>query len=251
MNSYIIRQITIDDRIYGLLYEPLINGKKPLAIYAHELANTHERGEEYAKFLASHGIVTYIFDFCGGSNNSKSIGKTTEMSVLTEEDDLDAVIKFLRKLDVVDKDNIFLIGASLGGVVASLYAHHHPTTINSLILLYPGFNVYDMLHKTYQSLEDVLNSFSFLGWMDVGKIFVKDAWCLNPYDYMHNYDKKVLILHGDQDKLVDMSYSQKALEYYPNASLRVLKGASHHIFFKEHQRYAQNCMLDFIKENLH
>ncbi len=253
MNSYIIKKIQINNNgknIFGLLYMPLVDIPIPLVIYNHELANTHERGIGYAKYLASHGIATYIFDYCGGSNYSKSDGITTEMSILTEKQDLVCVVNYFRKLDDIDKANIFLIGASLGGLVASLYANEYPEYIQSLVLLYPGFNVYDILHKTYQSLEDVPSTFSFRGWMDVGKVFVKDAWNINPYDYMHNYNKHVLILHGDQDKLVDASYSHKAIECYPNAQLQIIKGANHHIFFKEYELTAQYLIYNFIKENI-
>ena len=91
MNSFVIQKVVINSNgknIFGLLYEPLLEGKIPLVIYSHELANTHERGIGYAKYLASHGIATYIFDYCGGSNASKSDGITTEMSILTEKKDL-------------------------------------------------------------------------------------------------------------------------------------------------------------------
>ena len=59
MNSYIKRELIIQNnnkKIYGILYKPLINGSIPIAIYAHELANNHERGTEYAKYLAQNGI---------------------------------------------------------------------------------------------------------------------------------------------------------------------------------------------------
>ena len=254
MNSYIIREVIIDNdgkKIYGILYKPLIEGKIPIAIYSHELANNHERGINYAKNLALNGIGCYVFDYCGGSNNSKSDGSTTSMSILTEESDLSCVISFFRKQTYIDRNNLFIIGASLGGAVASLYTSKNIDKINSLILLYPGLNVYDSVHEFYDSLEDVPNEFSFKGWMDVGKIFIKDAWNINFYDYISQINKPVLILHGDKDNLVSIDYSKKAVEILPNARLIVIKGASHHIFFKEYQKLAQNYILEFIKNNLH
>ncbi len=253
MKSYIKRKILISNngnKIYGILYKPLIEGKIPIVVYSHELANNHERGIEYAKYLASNGIGCYVFDYSGGSNNSKSSGKTTEMSILTELSDLSCVIAYFRKEPYIDRNNLFIIGASLGGAVASLYTSKNIDKINSLILLYPGFNVYDSVHEFYESLDDVPNEFSFKGWMDVGKIFIKDAWNTNIYDYLVNIKIPVLILHGEKDNLVPLEYSKKAVDILPNANLTVIKGASHHIFFKEYQKLAQNYILEFIKNNL-
>lgn len=253
MKSYVKSEIIINNngkKIYGILFKPLVEAKIPIVVYSHELANNHERGINYAKYLASNGIGCYVFDYCGGSNNSKSDGKTTEMSILTEENDLSCVICFFRKQPYFDNNNLFIIGASLGGVVASLYASKNNDLINSLILLYPGFNVYDSVHDFFHSLEDVPKELSFKGWMDVGKIFIKDAWNTNIYDFLEKITNPVLILHGDKDNLVSLDYSKKAADVFPNAELIVIKGASHHIFFKEYQKLAQNYILEFIKNQL-
>ena len=47
---------------------------------------------QYAILMAELGYASYCFDFCGGSVvKGKSDGKTTDMSVLTEVKDLEAV----------------------------------------------------------------------------------------------------------------------------------------------------------------
>ena len=51
---------------------------------------------------------------------SKSDGKTTEMSVLTEVKDLEVVIDYVSTLPYVNKDKIFLMGCSQGGFVSAL-----------------------------------------------------------------------------------------------------------------------------------
>lgn len=42
------------------------------------------------------------------------------MSVFTEVDDLDAVVNILKNQNFVDKNNIFLLGQSQGGVVSTI-----------------------------------------------------------------------------------------------------------------------------------
>lgn len=48
----------------------------------------------YAEKMAAAGIAAFIFDYNGGGVGSKSSGKSTEMSVLTEIKDLKAVIEY-------------------------------------------------------------------------------------------------------------------------------------------------------------
>ena len=49
----------------------------------------------------------------------KSDGKTTEMSVLTETKDLEAVIEYVRNLSYTDSEKILLMGCSQGGFVSA------------------------------------------------------------------------------------------------------------------------------------
>lgn len=44
------------------------------------------------------------------------------MSVFTEQDDLNAVLNNMLSQNFVDKNNLFLLGASQGGVVSTLVA---------------------------------------------------------------------------------------------------------------------------------
>ena len=54
---------------------------------------------QYAKAMAEMGYVSYCFDFCGGCViKGKSDGSTTEMSVLTEGKDLEAVIRYAQSM---------------------------------------------------------------------------------------------------------------------------------------------------------
>lgn len=86
------------------------DGKYPLVIYSHGYGYNMSLidGER----LAENGIAVYEFDFCGGSPYSKSDGKSTDMSVLTQAEDLDAVIEKLSGQPFVDNDKIYLSGGS-------------------------------------------------------------------------------------------------------------------------------------------
>ena len=79
--------------------------------------------KQYALELADMGCLTYTFDFCGGSVvKEKSDGLTTEMSVLTEVDDLESVIAYAAGRERADKNHILVMGCSQGGFVSALAA---------------------------------------------------------------------------------------------------------------------------------
>ena len=56
----------------------------------------------------------------GGNKNSRSGNDILKMSVFTEVDDLDVVVNTLKNQNFVDKNNIFLLGQSQGGVVSTI-----------------------------------------------------------------------------------------------------------------------------------
>ena len=61
----------------------------PAVIFSHGFGGNYQVGTQYARGLAAKGYVVYCFDFCGGSPDSRSDGSTLEMSIFTEQKDLE------------------------------------------------------------------------------------------------------------------------------------------------------------------
>ena len=109
-------------QIFGLLYQPVeAEGPRPAVIYAHGFGGSHRNGGQYAQALAAQGYLAYCFDFRGGSESSCSEGSNLEMSIFTEQSDLEAVIAMMKARPDVDSHNIFLLGASQGGAALSSF----------------------------------------------------------------------------------------------------------------------------------
>ena len=53
--------------------------------------------------------MVYTFDFCGGSLNGNSDVDFMDMTVMTEKEDLSAVMDFVKTKDYVDQDHLFLL----------------------------------------------------------------------------------------------------------------------------------------------
>lgn len=85
--------------IYGTEYRPE-GDNLPVAIVCHGFMAWQDTVRQYAMELAQMGFCAYCFDFCGGSvlKKGKSDGATTDMSVLTEVQDLEAVIEYAQSM---------------------------------------------------------------------------------------------------------------------------------------------------------
>lgn len=247
--SYNIQKISCKvegQNIYGVAYIPEIQEKVPLVIFAHELCCTHESGTAYAEELASRGVAVYTFDFRGGSEESRSDGNTVGMSVMTEAEDLAAVIQEAVKWDFVDANRIVLMGASQGGMASVIASARNQEKISGLILLYPALLVRDEIQEEFGELEDVPEKFYWKQWILVGKNYASDVWDYDVYEDMKVFDKPVMILHGDQDAVVDVSYSERAVKNYPDAELHIISGGDH-VFSGNSFDKAVDYIVDYLQ----
>lgn len=214
--------------IYGEIYIPDRAGEPmPAVIFSHGYGGTHSIGAPYAQALAQKGFVVYCYDFRGGSNTSRSDGSPLDMSVFTERADLEAVLSMIQSLDYVDTERVFLMGTSQGGMVSAMAGAAHPEEIRGMVLLYPAFCIPENARAQFGALENVPEQVSFFSWLTVGRRYVEDVWDYDVYADVATYEKDILILHGNQDRTVDLSYSQRAIEEYPAAELKVIEGAGH------------------------
>lgn len=250
-DSYKVTEINIKnsngDNIYSVLYKPNKSGKMPIVIYSHGLGATYRAGTDYAEELVKEGIMTLCFDFRGGSRRSKSDGLTTEMSFMTEYDDLETILETVKTWDFVDTDNIILAGSSQGGAVSALVSAKHDE-VKGLILLYPALSIPDVFRNWYKSLDSVpdtvdINDDS----ITIGKKYFEDIWYLDPYSEVANDNKKIIIIHGTEDNVVSISNSEKLNNIYINSKLYKIEGAAHGFsgkYFEEALKY----VLEYLKE---
>lgn len=236
--------------IYGEIYIPDgIEESMPAVIFSHGYGGTHSIGAPYAQALAQKGFVVYCYDFRGGSNSSRSDGSPLEMSVFTEKADLEAVLSLIQSLDYVDRERIFLMGTSQGGMVSAMTGAAHPEEVRGMMLLYPAFCIPENARAQFSTLESVPDQVSFFSWLTVGRRYVEDVWDYDVYADVATYEKNVLILHGDQDGIVDIAFSQRAVEAYPAAELKVIQGAGHG-FSGGNFDLAMDYILDYLSNHL-
>lgn len=217
----------------------------PAVIFSHGFGGNHSVGTQYAEALAEQGYVVYCFDFCGGSSGCRSDGSTLEMSVFTEQADLEAVIAMMQGLEYVDSENLFLMGTSQGGAVSAITGAAHKEEIRGMVLLYPAFLLAERANELFQSVEEIPDTYFFL-WMEVGRVYFEPLIGYDIYEEIAAYDRDVLMIHGDADSIVPLTYSERALEVYPSSELKVISGGGHG-FYGEDARQVIDYMLEYLE----
>lgn len=224
------RELHVDNNgkdIYGVLHIPTdIEGTMPLVIMSHGLGGTADSVTQYAEEVSKMGIAVYRYDFCGGGEDSRSDGETTEMSPLTEVTDLEAVIAASKTWDFVDSGNVFLMGNSQGGLVSALTSPDYQDYIKGEILLYPAFVSHDMVRETYSSLDEIPDT-QWFNWLTLGRKYYEDMWDYDPYEQAVKYTGDVLLIHGDADEVVPISYSDRLSNELENVEYHIIPGAGH------------------------
>lgn len=251
MAEYETREIHVDRDgmdIYGVVHIPSgVEGKMPAVILSHELGATSDRVKGYGEALAEEGYVTVCFDFCGGGWASRSDGELLDMSVLTEKADLEAVLEEVQQWDFVDTDSVYLMGNSQGGLVTALTASEHKEEIRAVILVYPAFSLYDEVHEMFDSTEEIPETHSLLG-LRLGNRYFVDIWDQEPYERIREYGKAILLIHGDRDSIIPVSYSDKLAETIEHVEYHVIRGADHG-YLGEDFEMAVSYIRDFLNNN--
>ena len=228
--TYTVKEYDFDSNgkdIYARAFVPDASGRVPLVIFSHGLGADARHEEEVQKTLAKAGIAVFSFEFAGGSSSSApmSEGLTTEMSVLTEVQNLKDAIRIASGLEYANPQKIYLMGSSQGGLVTALTAEE-VTNIAGLFLFYPAFSLPDDIRSSFPKLDEVPETFNLLG-TKIGKIYITDIYDMDPYANLEKLAMPVHIYHGKDDNIVPLTASQKAMQRLGNARLTTLEDTGH------------------------
>lgn len=205
--------------------------KYPVVIFSHGLGANHDSSLRMQTAMADAGILVASFDFRGGCGlpgfPGLSTGSMLDMSVCTEEEDLSAVIEYIRKMPEADTSRFCLSGESQGGFVSTMYAVKHPDEIRALFLLFPAFNLPDYIRSVQKEEKPSEDETTMLFGMKCGRRAVEDALKIDPARDLTGFPGPVVIWHGDEDSVVDLSVSVKMQKLFPDCELNVIHGQSH------------------------
>lgn len=242
-------------KIYGKMYLPAGKaGRFPAVILSPSHSLTCDTMNSYCAMLAGQGYAAYSFDFCGGSNNSRSDGSMNDMTVFTEVSDLKAVISQIRQLDYIDENNLFLLGTSQGGLVSALTANDLPEQIKGMILMYPAFNIADQMSFFGDNIPENGMTTPISG--TIGHDYIVTIKDYDIYANIAGFKKDVLIIHGTSDNIVPISYSERAVETYSSAELKTIDGAGHgfnrdnYSMFKDYDEQVNPLIIQYLSNHI-
>ncbi|WP_296140342.1 S9 family peptidase [uncultured Anaerococcus sp.] len=270
--KYFYEQISKKD---GIILRGVINTpddfdaskKYPAVIFYHGFGGDRNgsawfRGQN-SQYLTDRGYITVRFDFSG---TNESDGDFYNMTVSREEEEAVMIYDFTRLRKFVDRNRIYLVGHSLGGVISTLIA----PKINpkAMVLLAPasdmnnpdylkiaGMTYFDPktdrgnlekleIAKKVREIEDV-----DIGGVKLHKNFLIDFLPKDIYGQARKYRGNVLILRGTQDDLVYNDANQKLEKAYPHAKYEQIIGADHSFTNFDHRQIIFEKMYNFLEEN--
>ena len=238
-----------EKEIYGKVYYPKAEGKYPAVILSHGYNGCHTDFAGECMYFASNGYVAYAYDFSGGSTGSKSKGKSTEMTIFTEREDLLTVFRYIKSMDMVNEEAVFLFGGSQGGLVSALAAEEIFEEVKGMVLYYPAFNIPNDWRKRFATAEEIPETLEFWG-LTLGGVFFKAMREFDTFENIGKFNRNILIIHGDKDEIVHLSNSEQAKQCYRNMELVVLPGEAHG-FTPQGNQTAMKLALEFMnKHNL-
>ena len=238
-----------DLTIRGHVYR-MKEGRLPAVVLCHGFLANDRTLRVYAQALAELGYVCYTFDFNGGGVFCHSDGKSRDMTVLTELEDLRCVMNYVRRRPDVDDARISLLGCSQGGLVSAMYAKRQSAMVEKLVLFYPALCIPDdaragkMMFARFDptNLPDTLLYFP----MRLGRDYAKSVLKMDVYKEIGGFEGPTLLLHGTADKIVSISYSEKAAKLYPDCTYHVIADGQHG-FRGKYDREAVQVLKEFMK----
>lgn len=232
----------------AVFYRPEAAHRFPVILFSHGYNGCKTDFDTSAAYFAENGIGAVCFTFCGGSLRDRSGFATTEMTLFTEKEDLYAVLDEVKAWECVDSENIFLFGASQGGMVSALAAEERGSDIRGLILLYPAFCIADDWKKRFPTREEIPDTQDLWG-MPLGRVFFESIHDFSIQREIGTFPKDVLIMHGTEDDVVPLSHSEWAASRYPNARLEIFQNEGHG-FSENGDRRMEGMTMGFIHEHM-
>lgn len=183
--------------------------RSPRFLYLHGFASgpRSRKAEFFADRLKALGVPLEIPDLAEGDFQNLTVSKQ------------------LKLLENIMRDEpAILIGSSLGGYLAALYAARHEN-IQRLVLLAPAFDFYDLWLRqlgpdrlAYWKQTGFLSVYHYSARQElpISYDLLADAFRFEPYPAVH---QPTLIFHGTEDQVVPLEKSIVFAQQATQASL--------------------------------
>lgn len=191
-----------------------------------------------------------------------------------KEDELDYLVNWLSNyIDARGLKNVVLVGNSLGGHVAILYADHNPTNVRAVLLAgssglyenstlgtYPRRHDYAYIHErvAYTFYDPAIASKELVD--EVFETVGDNRKCLRIVktskktqrsyvtDLLPQMELPVLLIWGRQDQITPPSVAEEFHQMLPNSKLIYFEACGH-VPMMEHPKEFNRLLEEFLNEN--
>lgn len=197
--------------LHGRIARPETENRATLIIFHGFGGNLgYDKDDLYSRIVQKAlgcGVSAVRFDFSGCG---KSEGRPEDMDLFREMTDAIAILNYVRTLPYGKE--IYLLGHSMGGVIAGMLAGLYPDVIKKLILLAPAATLKEDAQKgicmgTIYDKRNVPDVVLVDGCHHVGGHFFRIARNLPIYEMTSQFEGDTLLIHGTADALVDYQAS--------------------------------------------
>jgi alpha/beta superfamily hydrolase len=226
----------------------------PIVIICHGFGGNRDRGTTCmtAKQLPDIGIASIRFDFNG---HGESEGRFEDMTVLNEIEDAKCVYQYVSSLPWIDTKRIAILGASQGGVVASMTAGELGLSkLAAVVLMCPAAVLRDdcikgnTMGKQYNPL-DPPERINLGNGKVLGREFIKTAFYLPIYETAERFHGKACIIHGTGDRTAPYTYGVRYHQIWPGSEYHQLEGYDHG--FAPNPQKAVDIAINYLERVLH
>lgn len=236
-------------------------------IILHGLLGSLDNWNTLAKKFAENHFQVFIID----QRNHGHSPHTDEFSYEIMADDL---LEFCQQQQL---NKVNLIGHSMGGKTAMLFAHQHPEMINKLIIAdiapikyKPGHNAIfeallsaniatvDTRDEVEQQLSKTIKEYSVRQFLMKGLTRGENnefEWRFNIPSLVKNYPlildtfklklpyfSSVLFIRGSKSDYINKESIVAIEEYFPNYELATIEGAGHWLHAEKPKEFLQICL---------
>jgi uncharacterized protein len=213
-------------KLDGVLHHPQAGIPRGGVILCHGMESNKDSDKLvlFSRELARLNLLALRFDFACADP-----GKFEEITYSGEVEDLVAAFAFMRDRHA---GKIALLGSSMGGTVALLFAAQHADVATVVTIAAPVHpeRFTSRLLTPAQVQQWRKTGYTFYHGRRINVSLLHDLEKINVPEAAKKIDCPVLILHGDRDDVVPVEEAHELYGYLPRSKrLSILDGADHRL----------------------
>jgi len=197
-------------------------------IFSHGLFSSKDgyKITKMAESIVNSGFNLMTFDF---TFSGESPGSIKDISIEDEIDDLKCAINYFKETGI---KKIHLMGSSMGAAITILAASLNIFRIESVILIATPLSFKKLIPEFTENDINSLNpdSFTSIDGVLVNNNFIKEIFNINMIDAVKKINIPSLLIHGQQDNIVDIENLYSYIENCPSpCSYLIIEDGDHNL----------------------